>query len=196
MVQQPRLNASAHVLEGPRRPVEELEHPRAVRDLDERNREVERVPHERMEVLGGDFVAQQVLADNRRDLDDIGRPDGVQARGRQRFKPLRKIQSPVRRGPREKRVDKRDRGRRTPCRNPLHRNWPILSLRRTRTPRTSHVAPRTLFTPALAQAESTQTARDRRPRPAPLQLGSLLPPRRLASAGQSPIAPLRPTPAP
>ena len=144
MVQQPRLNTSADVLEGPRRPVEKLEHPRAVRDLDERDREVEGVPHERMEVLGGDFVAQQVLADDRRDLDDIGGPDGVQTCSRQRLEPLRKIQSPVRRGAREKRVDKRDRGRRTPCRNPLHRNWPTLSLRRT--PHLRTLALRTLRT--------------------------------------------------
>ena len=48
VVQQPRLHAGADVLERQRRPVKQLQHPDAVGDLDERNREIERVADERL----------------------------------------------------------------------------------------------------------------------------------------------------
>jgi len=82
-MKEPRLRPRADVLERQRRPVKELQRPDVVRDLDERNREIERVAHQRAHVNGRDLVAKEVRADDGADFDDVavGRTDGVELPG-------------------------------------------------------------------------------------------------------------------
>ena len=73
MVQQPRLHAGADILERQGRPVKQLQSPGPIGDLDERNREPQRILHERVHRRFGDLVPQQVRADRRADRHDVAR---------------------------------------------------------------------------------------------------------------------------
>ena len=60
MVKQSCLHASPDVLERQRRPVEQLQHPNPIGDLDQRYREPQRVFHQRVHRRFGDLVLQHV----------------------------------------------------------------------------------------------------------------------------------------
>ena len=80
VVQQPRLHAGADVLEGQGRPVKQLQDPGAIGDLNERNREIQRILDQRRHRRRGDLVAEQVAADRRANRDDVGAVRGASSR--------------------------------------------------------------------------------------------------------------------
>ena len=169
VMQQTGLHARADVLERQRRAVEQLERPDAIGHLDERNRKVERITDEPAHVLLGDVAGQQVRADDRADLGELGVLSALETPRGSGSNRSGKVQAAVRRRAGEQRVDERHRRRR--------RAWcsPISSVHRRTysvTFSTNAFAPSHLHTlqllamPASARAGSAPAGPDRRPPPA------------------------------
>jgi hypothetical protein len=81
-MQQAGLRPCPDVLEGKRWAMEELERPDPIRDLDERDREVEGVTDQGLHGLLGDVPSQQMRADGGPDRDEIRRLQTSEGRGR------------------------------------------------------------------------------------------------------------------
>jgi len=82
VVQQPRLDAGADVLERQGGAVEQLERPDAIGHLTQRHIEVQRVPDERREIGAGDLVAEEMGSHGRRHLHQPAVTQPLQRRSR------------------------------------------------------------------------------------------------------------------